>query len=148
MAAGDITFFDESMRTMLLGWAGTDILKCALVTNAVPPTAGDTLPELLDYTELPDVSGSYTPGGESLGNWTTFLTEDAGVVTFDTVSDPQWTQNALDTTDPYWGIIYNDTQTGDPCLAFVDLGGAIDLTLGSLTIVWNASGIATLTKAA
>ena len=148
MAAGDITFFDDSMRTQLIGWAGTDIIKCALVTNTPAPTAADVDPELLDYTELSDLGGSYTAGGESLGTWTALLTEAAGVVKYDTTSDPMWTQNALDTTDPSWGIIYNSSQVGNPCLAYVELGGPIDLTLGSLTIVWNAAGIATITKAA
>jgi len=148
MATGTITFFDDSMRTQLVGWAGTDVIKCALVTNAVIPTAADVAPELIDYTELPN-AGSYITGGANLGTWTALLTTpSAGVVKYDTVTDPSWDQNALSVTDPYWGIIYNDTQTGDPCLAYVELGGPIDLTLGSLTIVWNAAGIATITKAA
>ena len=57
-----------------------------------------------------------------------------------------WAQDAANDTDAYWGYIYNSTQVGGPGLAFLDLGGPVDMSAGSLTITWNASGIITITN--
>lgn len=145
MARGDITWFEEAKAYMLDGgWAASDDIKCAILDNTLAPTAADATPALADYTEV-GAAGSYTAGGTSLGTWSTLVTEAGGTVTIDSGTNPTWAQNASNDTDAYWGLIYNDTQAGDPALAFVDLGGPVDMTAGDLTITWNASGIATLT---
>jgi hypothetical protein len=64
----------------------------------------------------------------------------------DSGTNPSWASDASNDTDAYWGLIYNDTQAGDPAICYVDLGGPIDMTAGTLSITWNASGIATVTK--
>ena len=46
--------------------------------------------------------------------------------------------------DAWWAIGYNDTDAGDVALFFVELGGPVDMSAGSLTVTWNVSGIATL----
>lgn len=147
MAAGDIVWFEEA-RTLdyFAGWATTDDIKVAVLDNTTAPTAAAATPALADFTEV-GAAGSYTAGGTSLGNWGTVWSEAAGTGTMDSATNPSWAQNASNDTDAYWGLIYNDTQAGDPAMAYVDLGGPVDMSAGSLTITWNASGIATLTAA-
>lgn len=149
MATGDITFFDEAKLEMLKGaWATTDTIKCAICDNTTTPVAGAAGPSIsggtTNYTEV-GTAGSYTAGGTSLGTWDNFLSEASGTVTFDSATNPTWAQNASNDTDAYWGIIYNDTQADNYAIAFVELGGPVDMSAGALTITWNASGIATLT---
>lgn len=147
MATGDIIWFEEA-RTLdyFAGWALTDDIKVAILDNTTAPTAADATPALGDYTQV-GAAGSYTTGGTSLGNWGTVWSEAGGTGTMDSATNPTWAQNASNDTDAYWGLLYNDTQAGDPAFAYVELGGPVDMSAGSLTITWNASGIATLTAA-
>lgn len=145
MATGDVIVFDEAKAYMIDGgWEAADDIKCAVLDNTTTPAAGDTTPALADYTEV-GAAGSYTAGGTSLGNLGTAVTEAAGVMTFDSATNPTWAQNGSNDTDAWWGLIYNDTQAGDPAIAFVELGGPVDMSAGSLTITWNGSGIFTIT---
>ena len=145
MATGDILWFNEAKAYMIDGgWESADDIKCAVLDNTTTPAAGDTTPALGDYTEV-TAAGTYTTGGTSLGNLGTMITEAAGTVTFDSATNPTWAQDASNDVDAYWGLIYNDTDAGDLAIAFVDLGGPVDMTAGALTITWNASGIFTLT---
>lgn len=147
MATGDIVWFNEA-RTLdyFAGWATTDDIKVAVLDNTTPPTAATATPALADFTEV-GAAGSYTAGGTSIGNWGTVWSESAGTGTMDSATNPTWAQNGSNDTDAYWGLIYNDTQAGDPAIAYVELGGPVDMSAGSLTITWNASGICTLTAA-
>lgn len=144
MAQGDLVVFDEAKAYMIDGgWEAADDIKCAILDNTTIPAAGDTTPALGDYTEV-GAAGTYTAGGTSLGNLGTAVTESGGTMTFDSGTNPTWAQDASNDTDAYWGLVYNDTQAGDPAIAFVDLGGPVDMSAGDLTITWNASGIFTI----
>lgn len=148
MATGDIVFFNEfmSLGDYVAGWAGTDDIKVAVCDNTAAPTAATATPALGDFTEV-GTAGSYTAGGTSIGTWAAVWSQTSGTGTMDSATNPTWAQNASNDVDAYWGLIYNDTQAGDPAIGYVDLGGPVDMSAGSLTITWNASGIATLTKA-
>ena len=147
MATGDITWFNEA-RTLdyFAGWAGTDTIKVAILDNTTAPTASTATPALGDFTQV-GTGGTYVSGGTSLGDWATVWSQSGGTGTMDSTTNPTWAQDASNDTDAYWGLIYNGTQAGNPAIAFVDLGGPVDMSAGSLTITWNASGIATLTQA-
>ena len=148
MAVGDIVFFDEfmSLGDYIAGWATTDDIKVAVLDNTLAPLAGDTTPALADYTQV-GVGGTYVAGGLSIGGWAASWAQTGGTGTFDSATNPSWAQDAGNDVDAFWGLIYNDTQAGDPAIGFVDLGGPVDMSAGSLTITWNVLGIATLTKA-
>lgn len=147
MATGDITWFDEAMTLdYLADWAGTDDIKVAVLDNTTTPAAGDTTPALGDYTEV-GTAGSYTAGGTSIGTWATINSQTSGTGKMDSATNPSWAQNGSNDTDAWWGLIYNDTQTGDPALAFVELGGPVDMSAAALTITWHSSGIMLLTRA-
>jgi hypothetical protein len=144
MATGDVTFFNEAKAYMIDGgWEAADDMKVAILDNTTAPTAATVTPALGDFTQVGS-AGSYTAGGTSIGNLGTIVTQSGGTVTFDSATNPTWAQNASNDVDAYWGLIYNATQAGSPALAYVELGGPIDMSAGSLTITWNASGIATL----
>ena len=145
MATGDVTVFDEAKAYMIDGgWEAADDIKCAILDNTTAPTAADTTPALGDYTQV-GTAGSYVAGGTSLGTLGTLVTETGGTMTFDSATNPSWAQHASNDVDAYWGLIYNDTDAGDLAIAFVELGGPVDMSAGSLTITWNASGIFTIT---
>ena len=144
MAQGDVTIFEEALAYMIDGgWEPADEIKCAILDNTTTPTAADGTPALGDYTEV-GTGGTYVAGGTGLGNLGACVTEAGGTMTFDSATNPTWAQDASNDTDAYWGLIYNDTQAGDPAIGFVDLGGPVDMTAGDLTITWNASGIFTI----
>ena len=142
MAQGDVTVFDEAKLALLNGTHDLDThsFKLALCDNTVAPTAATATPVLADFTQV-GVAGSYISGGTAL---TITLTEAGGTVTYDATNNPTWAQNASNDVDAYWGILYNDTNAGKEAIAFVDLGGPVDMTAGDLTVTWNASGIFTL----
>lgn len=144
MARGDVTIFQEALAKMLDGdWASTDHFYCAICDNTTTPTAATATPQLSDFTEV-GTGGSYTAGGTDLGDLATLVSQTGGTMTFDSTTNPTWAQNGSNDTDAYWGIIYNYTDANNDCLAFVDLGGPVDMQAGDLTITWNASGIFTI----
>ena len=145
MATGTVTVFEEAKAYMIDGgWEAADDIKLAICDNTTAPTAATATPALGDFTEV-SAAGTYTTGGTSIGSLTTCVSEAAGVMTFDSATNPTWAQDASSDVDAYWGIIYNDTQAGDPAIAFVELGGPVDMSAGDLTVTWNASGIFTIT---
>jgi hypothetical protein len=146
MARGDVTVFNEAKAKMLDGdWASTDDFWVGLVTNAVVPAAGDTTPVFGDYTQCTP-GGNYATGGQVLDSLADLVTQAAGVMKFgDILTTSTWAQNASNPTNAYYAIVYNYTDAGKDAVAFVDLGGPVDMTAGDLTITWNASGIFTVT---
>jgi len=145
MARGDITVFDEAKATMIEGdWASTDDFYCAILDNTTTPTAATATPVFGDFTEV-GAAGTYVANGTNLGALSVLVTEAAGVMTFDSTTNPSWAQNASNDVDAYWGLIYNFTDAGKDAVAFVDLGGPVDMTAGDLTINWPAGGIFTIT---
>jgi hypothetical protein len=146
MATGDVTVFNEAKGYLIDGgWEAADSIKCAVVTNAVAPTAATVTPQLADFTEV-SAAGTYTAGGAVLDTLGTMVTVTGAEMKFDSGTNPTWAQDASNGTDARWGIIYNVTQAGNNAIAFVELGAAdVDMTAGDLTITWNASGIFTIT---
>ena len=144
MATGDLTFFQEALDYAFFNsWAATDDIKCAVLDPTTAPAISSTTPALGDFTEI-GTAGSYTAGGVSLGTWGGLASQSGTTLTFDSATNPSFTQHVDNDTDARWLLLYNDTQAGDPAFAFVDLGSNRDLSIGSLNITWNASGIFTI----
>ena len=145
MARGDVVVFNEAKAKMLDGdWASTDNFYCAICDNTTTPVAATATPVIGDFTQV-GAGGTYVNNGTNLGALSTLVTQAGVVMTFDSATNPTWAQNAGNDVDAYWGIIYNFTDAGKDALAFVDLGGPVDMTAGDLTITWNGSGIFTIT---
>ena len=141
MAAGDLTLFEQlSAEISNLHDLDADTIKMGLVTSATAPTAADnTATPFTTYTQV-TAAGNYTAGGEDIS--ATF-TEASGTGTFDG-TDVTWSQHASNPTNARYAVIYNDTLANDNSIAFIDLGGDIDMSAGDLTISFNASGIFTV----
>lgn len=145
MARGDVTVFEEAKAKMLDGdWASTDHFYIAICDDTATPAAGTATPVIGDFTEV-GAGGTYVANGTDLGTLADLVSEAAGVMTFDSATNPTWAQDVGNDVDAYWGIIYNFTDAGKDALAFVDLGGPVDMSAGDLTITWNGSGIFTIT---
>ncbi len=144
MARGDLTVFNVAKAKMLDGdWASTDHFYCGICTNATPPTSATASATFGVFTEVA-TAGTYSAGGTDLGTLADLVTQTNGTMTFDSSTNPTWAQNASNGTGAYWAIIYNYTDAAKDALAFVDLGGPVDMTAGDLTITWNGSGLFTI----
>ncbi len=145
MAQGTLVVFDEAKAKMLDGdWASTDEFWVAICDNTATPTAAFATPTLSDFTQV-GTGGTYVSGGLNIGALSALVPEAAGTMTVDSLeSDPTWAPNAGNDTDAYWAIVYNKTDASNDCLCFVDLDGPVDMSAGSLTVTWNASGLFTI----
>lgn len=117
--------------------AASDTYKVILCTAATFDATNTTLAGITK-TEVASGNG-YTTGGQALANVavTTVTTNDAKF-TADTVT---WTATGGSITASY-AILFNDTDTDDPPLLFIDFGGAESAGDGTdFKIIWNASGI-------
>lgn len=99
--------------------------------------------------KLTDTGSSAPAGWPTVGRplVTPTLTFSAGTVTFDAVDTAS--ANAVTTiTAAYGCLVYSDTiasPVADQGICFNYFGGTQSVTLGTFTIVWNGSGIATIT---
>ncbi len=149
MATGDLVVFDEAKAYLIDGgWEPADIIKMAVIDNTTTPTAADPIPSLgggtTNYTEV-GAAGTYVTGGTSLGDLGTVVTEAAGVMTFDSATDPSFAQDPSNDVDAFWAVVYNDTDATNRAICFIDLGGPVDMQAGALTVTWNGSGLFTIT---
>jgi hypothetical protein len=120
-----------------------DTYKLKLLTAATFNATHTTLTGT-GGTEVANANG-YTTGGASLTgvSITTVTTNDA---MFD-ANDVSWTASGGSIAAAY-GILYNDTDTDDPPVAFIDFDGTQTAGDGTAFLVrWNASGIVTFTVA-
>lgn len=145
MAVGDITVFEEAKANMIdSGWGASDSIEIQLILATSTPTAADVAPVLASYN-----AATSTEGAQVLDTLANMVTEAGGTMTFDdTGASVVWAQGGGNSTTCRWALIYNQTATvpgTDPAIAFVDLGSDRDLSAGSITITWNASGIFTIT---
>lgn len=143
MAIGDAFWFNQKMQDearAIHQLDGTSVIRCALVTNAITPTALTPDPRwgaggATDFsTAEVTPGGNYTAGGISLAAFIATLV--GSTVQYDTSTDPFWGIDPSNPTDAFWGIVYNDTATGKQCLNWVDLGGLTDMSAGDLTLTW------------
>lgn len=120
-----------------------DTYKVKLLTAATFDATHTTL-AATGGTEVANANG-YTTGGATLTGVavTTVTTNDAK---FD-ANDAVWTASGGPITASY-GILYNDTDTNDPPVAFINFDGSETAGDGTdFKIVWNANGIVTFTVA-
>jgi hypothetical protein len=122
--------------------AASDAYKVKLLTAATFDATHTTL-SATGGTEASNTG--YTAGGAPLANVavTAVTTNDAK---FD-ADDVTWTASGAALAASY-AIIYNDSDTDDPPVAFIDFGGSFSAdATKDFQLVWNASGIFTWTVA-
>lgn len=114
-----------------------DTYKLKLLTAATFDATHQTL-AATGGTEVANGNG-YTTGGATLSNVaiTTVTTNDAK---FD-ADDIIWSASGSGITASY-AILYNDSDTDDPPVAFIDFGGSQTADPATeFKVLWNASGI-------
>ena len=146
MAIGDLIVFEEAKAFMIDGavlvadeiWIGLVTDVCA-VDDALPAYgAGGTT----NYTAIA-TAGEYAAGGLLLDTIANVVTEAAGTMSFkDTGASVTWAQNGASPQNARFAVVYNHTTK--LCYVMIDLGAAIDMQAGDLTITWNASGMFTM----
>ncbi len=151
MAQGDITFFNEFLEDegLKIHELNTDTVKCGLTNGTTTPAATTADPRWGAGGTTNFAAEEVTPGGNYVAGGTDVtntFSESAGTATLG-ASNISWAQNASNPTNATWGILYNDTSAGKEAIAYVDLGGAFDMTTGDLSITWGSSAIGTKTAA-
>ena len=141
-----ITLFNHTAQLFASGAnSSSDSYKIKLYSALTPDVTDTTLAEV-DATGTEATAGTgYTAGGQALANVavTTVTTNDAK---FD-ADDVTWTASG-GSIDAAYGVIYNDTDTDDPPIAFIDFDGTQSAGDGTdFKVVWNANGIFTFTVA-
>jgi hypothetical protein len=143
MAIGDLIVFEEGKRWMLMGdiltadeiWIGLVTEACGVADAKPAYGAGGTT----NYTAIA-TAGNYDVGGYLLDTIDNIITEVGGVVTFDdTGAFVTWAQDGANPQDARTAVVYNHTTK--LCILMIDLGAAIDMQAGDLTITWNGSGM-------
>ena len=146
MAQGDVTLFNQFKAYEGDGTCDMDghVFRAALITVAITPAA-DTADPCWGAGGTTDLStaectpgGNYAAGGSTLTGVT--FTETGGTVTWD-ADNVAIAQSATNPADARWVILYDDTATVKPAVAFVDLGGVTDLSAGGFSLTWSGSGI-------
>lgn len=118
-----------------------DTYKVMLCTAATFDATNTTLASV-SKTEVANGNG-YTTGGQALSgvSVSTIATNDAKFSALDLI----WSATPGAITASY-GILYNDTDTNDPPLAFIDFGGSKTADPGTdFLIAWDVNGIFTWT---
>lgn len=122
----------------------SDTIKVALFTSSLSINqATDQYFDAAPYTsnQVAQANG-YTTGGATIATPT--IATSGNVLTFDG-ADASWTVTSTGWTYRY-AIVYDDTPASSkPLIAYQDFGGDVSAVEGTHTIVWNASGIATIT---
>lgn len=153
MAQGDITAFDQflvdaleavhNLETDDIRLMLTDGTTTLAATTADPRYGAGGTTNLL--SEEVTAGGNYTAGGAACAN--PAVTLSGGAAVFDADDPATWSQNASNPTDATFGAYYNNTAAGKNAIAFLDIGGAFNMTTGDLSVTHNASGILSLNQA-
>lgn len=113
-----------------------DTIKVMLLNNSHTFTATHNVATDVTANQLGSGNG-YTTGGATLANK---AVTQAATTKWD-ADDTAWTAS---TFTAYHAVIWDDTIATDDLICSIDFGGAVTVTAGTLTIVWNAAGIITL----
>lgn len=139
-----ITLYNHTAKLFADGSnAAADTYKVKLYSALTPSAAHTTLASVDGAGTEATAGTGYTAGGQALSgvSVTTTTTNDA---TFD-ATDVTWTASG-GTISAAYAVIYNDTDTNDPPLAYIDFGATETAGSGTdFVITWNASGIFTFT---
>lgn len=137
-----VSLYDHTAARFASGAnAPADTYKLKLLTAATFSAAHTTL-AATGGTETTGANG-YTTGGQALTGVavTTITTNDASF----TANEVVWTATGGPIAASF-GILYNDTDTSDPPLAFINFDGSQTAGDGTdFKVIWNASGIVTFT---
>lgn len=123
----------------------SDTLKLMLTTSSYTPNQ-DTHQYKSSVTN--EVSGTgYTAGGATVGSVSVSYNTGTNVLSFDG-ADASWTTATI--ANARYGVLYDSSPGSDatrPLIGYVDFGGDVSVTAGTLSVVWDAAGIGAVTVA-
>lgn len=144
MAQGEVKSYDNWMLDMAEANMDheLDVFYMALVDNTGPPAQTDVIPHWngtgttnIQANEVAPQTGNYAANGKILNNPSVALV--AGDVEIDFDDPGVWAQDALNPTNAYWAVIYNNDALKH-CVNYIDLGGLFNMTTGDLTVTLGA----------
>lgn len=122
----------------------TDTIKVMLCSSAYTPDQ-DVHRYKSEVTN--EITGTgYTAGGATLSSATATYTGGTNVIALDG-NDVSWASSTLTAR---YAVVYDATPGTDatrPLISYVDFGADVSTTAGTLTITWDATGVATVTVA-
>ena len=153
MAQGDVVVFQQFLVDVQekLHDLENNEFRLSLITNAAPPLATTPDPRwgAMGTTDMSahEVApgGSYVSGGTLVANPSVVLIKSAAV--FDADDPAMWAAASGNPSNARWAVLYNNTDSGKRCVAFVDLGSLFDMKVGDLDINFGADGIYRLAAA-
>lgn len=131
--------------------ANSDTMKAALYNNSITPdqtvASANTAYNAGQWANTNEVSDGtdWDAGGEPLTGVTSGFSSN--VYTFDASNTPQ-SGTTCTLANVYGCLVYDDTiasPVADQGMCYNYFGGVNSVTAGTFTIVWNASGIFTIT---
>lgn len=143
MAAGDVTLYDQfgvDLGNEIHDLDG-DTWKVAFVTSSTTPDETSAAPHFggtgttdLSTNEV-NAGGNYSAGGVTLSS--VEYSNSGGVVSWK-AAKISIAQHASNPTNARWGILYNSTDTNKRVAAYLDLGAAVNMTLGPFEFQFNS----------
>jgi hypothetical protein len=124
----------------------SDVIKVALYNNSITPdqnvTAANSCYNVAQWATAQEVfqAGQWAQGGVALASKVLSVVT-AGVVVFDAADTASGSAATL--ASVYGCLVYDDTVTSpaDQGIGFSYFGGSNGVTGGTLTVVWDATGI-------
>ena len=118
MATSAWNKFNDFSEQLVRGVHDFDANTFKVVLTNSAPTAGNTV--LADITQISG-TGGYTTGGEIT---TISISETSGTTTV-SGTEIVWTGSGSGFGPFQYAVLYNDTATGDPLIAWFDYGSSI-----------------------
>jgi len=119
MATSAWNKFDDFSEQLVRGVHDFDADTFKVVLASSAPSATDT--QLSDITSQLSTGGGYTSGGETT---TISIAEVSGTTTV-SGTEIVWTGSGSGFGPFQYAVLYNDTATGDPLIAWFDYGSSI-----------------------
>lgn len=128
--------------TITVDW-DTDTIKAALTTSSYTPDQ-----DVHDYFDdvTNEITGTgYTAGGATLTSPTITYTSGTNTIALD-AADTTWPTSTLTART---AVVYKSTGTAStsPLICYQQESGDISTTVGTFSVVWNASGIVNVVPA-
>lgn len=143
-------YFVGTMNRTLVYDIDTDTVKAALYGNGITPdntaasgSIGYNTGQWVTGGEISHVS-HWAVGGQTVASLT--VVGSGTTITVD-ATDTASVDSATTLAANYGCLVYDDTIAGKNGICYNYFGGAQQVTSGSYTIVWNASGIAAVSVA-
>lgn len=151
MARNDVHLFASFFKQSEDGIAvalSSNTLKLGFVNNTLVPTVGMADPRW-------GSGGSNNFAANEVAHGTSYMgpialtgvtyTRTGGIITLDANDMATIARDTGGFTNGYYAILYDDTVSGKYAIGWLDLGGPISQSVGSITIYWNVDGVFTKT---